>query len=404
MAYNEPMKHRLYSLKLLALATICCLSLAMSNSAQAKSTNRALLIGVNDYQDAGIKDLSTAVNDATFVGQVLADEYGYEITSLTNENATKKNIYSSLARLRSVATENDNVVIYFAGHGQVDDVGAYWLPYDAEAPENEGAEAAWIPSSLVRDNLAAFKSRHVLIISDSCFAGGLISTRGLTGKSRYQEGWLDKVNKKKSRWILTSGSNEPVADTTEISADHSVFAYFLIDALKSMSNRPFTVQDLTNAVQRNVGNNSFQTPRANAIIGAGDLGGQLVFASKQVIAGAGQPQLPDTNDSFQPMDMASLSFASAAAARSLRRRRTLMTTGLTSIALAGVNIAVAGWAKQKYLAADTPTDLDRYQSMNSGFGYSGIALGVVGGALTTGALLAPVPTSGGRPDSQPATD
>ena len=353
-----------------------------SSAAHAVQQNHALVIGINNYESGKIEPLKTAVNDAHKVGEVLERMYGYEVTILADKDATKRNVYTTLADLRSEAKEEDNVVVYFAGHGEVDDLGAYWLPVDADPPGQPGAESTWIPSSLIRDNLSAFQNRHVLIISDSCFAGGLISTRGVTPQIEHREGWIEKVESRKSRWILTSGSNEPVADATEVSSEHSVFAFFLIDAFKALKEHPFTVQDLANNVQRNVGNNSWQTPRANAIVGSGDLGGQIIFRSTSA-----KDYLPDPN-SFQPDSLMSLG---PVAAVPRAPNRPLLISGISAVAFGGINMAIAGWSKQQYLASEQEKDRERYRKLNQGFGYSGIGIGIVGGAMTAWSFAVTAP-------------
>jgi hypothetical protein len=336
----------------------------------------ALVIGINDYKDPGIKDLVTAVADAESIGSVLEQDYGFEVQVLTDGKATKKNIYSALSSLRNSARLGDSVLIYFAGHGEVDDLGAYWLPHGAVAPGEDGAEAAWIPSSSIRDNLSAFRNRHVLIISDSCFAGGLISTRAPGAKPRVSEEWIKKVMAKPSRWIFTSGSNEPVADKTKVSGENSVFAFFLLNALKSMKDRPFSIQDLATRVQRNVGNNSWQTPRANAIIGSGDQGGQFVFIPTSM----GDKGVAEGAVYRGPTGVS----GALPAVQSTKNGRTMMLSGVATLAVAAASMGVAGWARQEYLASADPAERERLRKQNTVFGYSGIGLAVVGGGLIVG--------------------
>jgi len=50
----------------------------------------ALVIGINQYQN--ITNLSTAVNDAREVTQILKNQYGFQVTTLINEQATRSKI------------------------------------------------------------------------------------------------------------------------------------------------------------------------------------------------------------------------------------------------------------------------------------------------------------------------
>ena len=71
--------------------------------------------------------------------------------------------------------ENDKFLIYYAGHGYLDnDINkGFWLPINAqkEDPSN------WISNSDITDQLIGIKSKHLLVIADSCFSGTL--TRGI---------------------------------------------------------------------------------------------------------------------------------------------------------------------------------------------------------------------------------
>ena len=56
-----------------------------------------------------------------------------------------------LNKMRVLLTEKDNLLIYYAGHGQLDRVNllANWLPVDADP----SSTANWIASSTLTENL-----------------------------------------------------------------------------------------------------------------------------------------------------------------------------------------------------------------------------------------------------------
>ncbi len=89
----------------------------------------AIVIGNDDYQS--LPRLKTAVADAKAVARVLERSYGFETTVLTN--ATRAGIRDALDGLRRRLTKDDNLLIYYAGHGWLDrDAGrGYWQPVDA---------------------------------------------------------------------------------------------------------------------------------------------------------------------------------------------------------------------------------------------------------------------------------
>ena len=71
----------------------------------------------------------------------MTKKYGFKpehTTLLTNEQATLKKVKSALHTLRSQSTDNDHVLIYYAGHGDYEDEfegkkeGGCWILHDGE--------------------------------------------------------------------------------------------------------------------------------------------------------------------------------------------------------------------------------------------------------------------------------
>lgn len=49
----------------------------LSHDSGKLGTYRALIIGINDYEDKKIPDLKTAINDARAMAEVLREKYGF---------------------------------------------------------------------------------------------------------------------------------------------------------------------------------------------------------------------------------------------------------------------------------------------------------------------------------------
>ena len=106
--------------------------------------------------------------------KILQEEYGFTVKTL--ENASRSEIMGAVYDLRKVLKANDNLLIYYAGHGSLDeeiDVG-YWHPIDSE----EDNPSNWISVADISSQLIAFKAKHIMVIADSCYSGTLV--RGLT--------------------------------------------------------------------------------------------------------------------------------------------------------------------------------------------------------------------------------
>lgn len=241
------------------------------NSASVKQNGRshALIIGNNDYRY--LPRLKTAINDARAVERVLRQKYAFKTTVLVN--AKRSDIIKSLSQYRNRLSDSENLLIYYAGHGWYDE-GAkqgYWLPVDAtkEDPSN------WVSNTSITDAIRAMKSKHIMLVADSCYSGTL--TRGLNIVNR-QPGYFAKMQRKASRTVLTSGGMEPVSD--EGSSGHSVFAKALLDALNE-NNGVMDGQQLFANIRRPVVLNSDQTPEYSDIRKAGHDGGDFFFVSSK---------------------------------------------------------------------------------------------------------------------------
>jgi uncharacterized protein len=219
----------------------------------------ALVIGIDDYPS--LPHLETAVRDAQAVGALLESSYGFKghVTYLLNRDATRAHIMDDLEGPTGYAQtlgENDNLLIYYAGHGYYNQRTdkAYWLPYDAESAYSANHVSADDLTTAIR-GLAA---HHVLIISDSCYSGDL--TRGVDDSisAPGERAFLQRMLAAPSRSILSSGGNEPVADTGP--GGHSIFAAALLRALAEQPEPLFTAADLADPVKKMVRAHSSQVP------------------------------------------------------------------------------------------------------------------------------------------------
>ena len=235
---------------------------------------RALIIGIDDYKDRRIPDLKTAVNDARAMAGILKDKYGFQVELMLGGKATRAGVYRALRRLSASAKPRDSVLIYYAGHGDLDrqyDEG-WWIPVDAEA----GNPVTYLDNTNVQKAMRNMKARHVLLISDSCYSGTLF------GRARAMPGVItDKyylsLYNEKSRWGMTSGNKTPVSD--EGDDGHSIFAYQLLKELGKNEKPYLSTQELYTRIAPIVGNNSEQTPLCSPIRNTGDRGGEFIFVS-----------------------------------------------------------------------------------------------------------------------------
>jgi predicted nucleic acid-binding Zn-ribbon protein len=192
-------------------------------------TYHALVIGNNDYKQ--LRRLKTAVADAREVARVLEKDYGFRVKLLLN--ATRYDILAALNDLREKLSEKDNLLIYYAGHGELDERNqrGHWLPVDAEP----NSTANWISNLAITDVLNATNVQQLLVVADSCYSGTLTRSSlgrlegGLSDTDRLK--LLSAMAQRRSRMVLTSGGVEPVIDSA--GGGHSAFAHAFLAVLRS---------------------------------------------------------------------------------------------------------------------------------------------------------------------------
>jgi Caspase domain len=231
----------------------------------------ALIVGINDYQH--LQHLSTPRNDAQELTSVLSDQYGFKTQLLLD--ATRDQIIQAFDRYRRTLNDTDSLLIYYAGHGYFDEEmqEAYWAPVDAA----QDTFARWIIAEDVTGAAQAFPARHVLVISDSCYSGMLTQDeRQSTIQDRANS--LEKVLQTKSRSVMSSGANEPVADSDAPGhfSKHSVFANILLQDLSQSDENEFTAEQLYGQIRQQVPERAKQSPLFKPIRGSEE-GGDFVF-------------------------------------------------------------------------------------------------------------------------------
>jgi uncharacterized caspase-like protein len=205
----------------------------------------ALIIGINDYKEW--PRLQTAVKDATVIRDTLVSRYGFDKKNVilrTDRKASRHQITRDLRYLAKSMRKNDNLFVYYAGHGQLDDFtgDGYWVPAEG-ALKNP---STWVANSYIKAILSSEKlqAKNVVVIADSCYSGSML--RGgpslmTLDDQRYQEKLAKKASLR-SRQVISSGGVEPVADGG--AEGHSLFAFYLIDALRKNDREVIDLENL----------------------------------------------------------------------------------------------------------------------------------------------------------------
>ena len=239
----------------------------------------ALVIGNQDYQQ--IENLATPRADARAASRILRDKYGFTVQTI--EDANDVAMLQALNQLNDVLRPDDNLLIYYAGHGTRlqtlrSEVG-YWLPVNAEPPPSD---TFWLPNEQVTAHLARLPARRILVVADSCYAGLLSADPAVNMFGTEDRVTLEYVRyklPKRSRLLLASGGDQPVLD--EAGSGNSVFATAFLDVLEANNgvlSGPALFARLRERVKVIASRSNFQQePQLKTIKGAGHEVGDFFF-------------------------------------------------------------------------------------------------------------------------------
>ena len=193
----------------------------------------ALVIGIDGY--AHWPPLHFAETDAADIGNLLQSEYGFaseNVTRLIGRDATRAGILGALRQKLETLGDEDNLLVYYAGHGQLDPLteSGYWVPIDGDLYD----DSSWVPFTTITSFLSSANvhAKNVVVITDSCYGGAL--TRGAPTPGNPRPGGdmdqymakLTALAAKRSRQVIASGGYEQVPDK-------SLFAELLKNTLET---------------------------------------------------------------------------------------------------------------------------------------------------------------------------
>lgn len=231
-----------------------------------------LVVGIEEYLDPAINSLDQPVKDARSFYDVLVNYYTFEKGNVTFlVNPKREELTKALDKLVEKITPEDNLIIFYAGHGHWDEKlkQGYWLPADAKS----GDRGSWFSNADLKTYIGGINARHTLLITDACFGGGIFKTREAFRDANSD---IQELYKYPSRKAMTSGSLNVVPDK-------SVFIEFLIKRLKENNDKYISAEQIFASFKTAVINNSVnnQIPQFGEIRDTGDEGGDFIFMRKQ---------------------------------------------------------------------------------------------------------------------------
>lgn len=233
------------------------------------SNNKLLLIGIDNY--LYLDKLNNCVKDLQDFRDVLLEKYDFDdanVTEIYNSSATNKFIQDAFIKLSSDIGFNDNLVVFFSGHGEYleEQDRGFWIP--VEGTHNY---TSWIPNTTIIDHINKINCRHIFVISDSCFSNSLLiqqPAKGLKDYSRYR-----------SRWAFTSAFRQAYDSAKGINGP---FANAILDFLRS-TGKDFRVGELIEHVKLIFSANELQSPQGSPLYCKNHSGGEMTFEIRQAL-------------------------------------------------------------------------------------------------------------------------
>ena len=194
----------------------------------------ALIIGNSEYDDQSLARLITPSEDVNDLVTALKspDIGGFdEVVPLVNEAATF--VRKSIARLFKEKSPDDLLLLYFSGHGVLDDQGQLYLA--VKDTERDLLSGTAIPASFITGEMDRSRSKRQVLILDCCHSGAFArGTKGVPGASVGIASAFEGTGY--GRVVLTASDATQYAwegDQVIGQAENSVFTHYVIQGLQT---------------------------------------------------------------------------------------------------------------------------------------------------------------------------
>ena len=192
----------------------------------------ALIIGNSKYDDPKLAQLKTPAADSQALAKVLDDKTigGFDsVTPLINQNETRVRI--AISEFLTNKKPDDLVLLYFSGHGILDDRGRLYLAL--KDTQVNLLKATSLPSSFLADEMDSCRSKRQILILDCCHSGAF--ARGAKGEQKaVTEATFEGSGF--GRVVLTASDSTQYAlegDQVLQQTEFSLFTHFLLDGLRT---------------------------------------------------------------------------------------------------------------------------------------------------------------------------
>lgn len=225
---------------------------AIADAISADRKDYALFFATDKYDYWG--DLVNPVEDSHAIANELQKNYGFDVEVV--ENSNQEDVFIKIADyVQKKFKPQDQLMIFFAGHGYFDDTFGEGFVVAKNSLENDKAKTTYISHNRLRSVINNIPCEHIFLAMDVCFGGTFDPVIAKErGENPYEEAtqteFLIRKLSYKTRKYLTSGGKTYVSDG--VPGKHSPFAVKLLQALKESggSDRILTLEEIKTYVEK----------------------------------------------------------------------------------------------------------------------------------------------------------
>jgi hypothetical protein len=189
----------------------------------------ALLIGTSEYQDERLARLKTPAADLNVLASLLGDENigGYQVKVLHNQPFTT--VLKEIVSFLKDRHRDDHLLLYFSGHGVLDEGGNLYLA--TKDTERDLLSATALSNRFIKDEMDRSRSKRQVLILDCCHSGAFL--KGTKGES---PALTQATFEGYGRAVLTAADSIQYAlegDQVDEGLELSLFTHFLVEGIRT---------------------------------------------------------------------------------------------------------------------------------------------------------------------------
>jgi len=196
----------------------------------------AVLIGVGSYEDREYSELPVCVYDVTEVArQLYRNESGFTSVSIKvlvddGTKPTRAAILSCLQEVAQAAEEEDLLLFYYSGHGDLEQDESYLVTSDSTFGRLKDTA---LPVASVEEIMQASRAKAKVMILDACHAGEKMLSKG---SGSLHPKFIERIYMRAQGMVILASCDNQRSYVWE-AKNYSAYTYFLLEALRGKADR-----------------------------------------------------------------------------------------------------------------------------------------------------------------------